>query len=84
MRVIALYATYREEAFVQKVPDTPKNMSHCVCGGCPSFPGGSGFFCAKGKSDLPVKQRGCLCGDCANFKEFGLQDGYFCVNEITG
>ena len=83
MRAIALFTTYRGEAFVQKVPDTPENMSRCLCGGCPTFPGG-GFFCAKGKSDLPVRQRGCLCGDCANFKELGLKDGYYCVSGIAG
>jgi hypothetical protein len=26
----------------------------------------------------------CLCGDCANFKEFGLQEGYYCINGIAG
>jgi len=69
---------------VQKVPDTPENMSRCVCGGCPSYPGEGGMFCAKGKSDLPVRQRGCLCGECANFREFGLQDSQFCINGIAG
>ncbi len=69
---------------MQKVPDTPENMARCLCGGCPSYPGEGGFFCAKGKSDLPVKQRGCLCGDCANFKEYGLQEGYYCINGIAG
>jgi hypothetical protein len=69
---------------VQKVPDTPANMARCLCGGCPSFPGGGGFFCAKGKSELPVRQRGCICTDCANFKEFGLKDGYYCVAGLAG
>jgi hypothetical protein len=69
---------------VQKVPDTPENMSHCICGGCPSFPGGGGFWCAKGKSETEVKRRGCLCGDCANLKEYGLKDGYYCIGGIAG
>ena len=69
---------------MQKVPDTPENMSRCLCGGCPSYPGAGGFFCAKGKSELPVRRRGCVCGDCANFKEFGLQDGYYCIGGIAG
>jgi hypothetical protein len=66
------------------VPDTQENMSRCICGGCPSFPGQGGFFCAKGKSALPVTQRGCVCGDCENFKAFGLQDGYYCVAGRAG
>jgi hypothetical protein len=69
---------------VQKVPDTPENMSRCICGGCPSYPGEGGFFCAKGKSGPSVRQRGCLCGDCANFKEYKLQDGYYCVGGAAG
>ena len=69
---------------MQKVPVTPENASRCVCGGCPSFPGGAGFFCAKGKSDLPVQQRGCLCTGCVNFKEYDLRDGYYCVSGRAG
>jgi hypothetical protein len=66
-----------------KVPDTPESMARCLCGGCPSFPGEGGFFCAKGKSTKEIRQRGCLCGDCANFKDYGLADGYFCVAGIA-
>jgi aldose sugar dehydrogenase len=69
---------------VQKVPNTSENMSHCLCGGCPSYPGDGGFYCAKGKSGLSVSRRGCLCTDCANFKEFGLQEGYYCINGVAG
>jgi len=67
-----------------RVPDTPGNMSRCLCGGCPSYPGAGGFYCAKGKSDAPVSRRGCLCGDCPNFKEFSLQDGYYCLGGVAG
>lgn len=63
-----------------KVPDTSENLSRCICGSCPSYPGEGGFFCAKGKSEQEIRQRGCICGDCENFREFGLSDGYFCVN----
>ncbi|MCL5734622.1 MAG: DUF2769 domain-containing protein [Actinobacteria bacterium] len=67
-----------------KVPDTPENMSRCLCAGCPSFPGSGGFFCAKGKSDSEIRKRGCLCTDCANFREFSLVDGYYCAAGAAG
>jgi Protein of unknown function (DUF2769) len=67
-----------------KVPDTTENMSRCLCGTCPSFPGDGGFFCAKGKSAKTVDRKGCLCTDCANFKEFGLSDGYYCADGAAG
>lgn len=69
---------------MQKVPDTTENMSRCLCSGCPSYPGAGGFFCAKGKSDRPVQRRGCMCTGCVNFKEYGLQDGYYCASGIAG
>jgi hypothetical protein len=25
-----------------------------------------------------------MCGDCANFKEFSLQDGYYCLAGAAG
>jgi hypothetical protein len=67
-----------------KVPDTSENMSRCLCGGCPSFPGEGGFFCAKGKSSTEINKRGCMCADCPNFKDFGLSDGYYCAAGIAG
>ncbi len=67
-----------------KVPDSPENMSRCLCGGCPSYTGEGGFYCAKGKSELPARQRGCLCSDCPNFKEYGLEEGYYCIAGAAG
>ncbi|NLE73561.1 MAG: DUF2769 domain-containing protein [Actinobacteria bacterium] len=66
------------------VPDTPENMQRCICADCPSYPGEGGFYCAKGKSALPVTEVGCTCGDCAVFKDYGLQDGYYCVAGAAG
>ncbi len=62
-----------------KVPDTPENMARCMCGGCPSYPGEGGFFCAKGKSAKEITKRGCLCAGCPIFRANGLTGGYFCV-----
>ena len=67
-----------------KVPDTPENMARCLCGGCPSFPGEGGFFCAKGKSTKDITRKGCLCSDCQNFKDFNLVDGYYCADGRAG
>ncbi len=64
---------------MSQVPHTEGNMARCLCGGCPSFPGDGGFYCARGMSANEVEQKGCLCGDCENFKQFGLSDGYFCL-----
>lgn len=66
------------------VPDTEENMARCICGGCPTYPGTGGFFCAKGKSDQPAPKKGCVCGDCENFTEYGLQDGYYCWEGKAG
>ena len=61
------------------VPNTDAYMSRCICGGCPSFPGDGGFYCAKGKSANEVERKGCRCVDCENLKEFGLTKGYYCA-----
>ena len=36
-----------------KVPDIPANAARCKCGGCPSFPGDGGFYCAEIKNVNP-------------------------------
>jgi aldose sugar dehydrogenase len=69
---------------MRKVPDTPENMSRCLCGSCPSFPGLGGFFCAVGKSASEIRKRGCVCADCPNFREFSLTDGYYCDAGAAG
>ncbi len=62
-----------------KVPDTPENMARCICGGCPSYPGVGGFYCAQGESEQEIDRRGCVCGACPVFKDYGLAGGYYCV-----
>jgi methylamine---glutamate N-methyltransferase subunit C len=65
-----------------KVPNTPENKARCLCGGCPSYPAEGGFFCARAYRE-DITKRGCLCSDCANFKDFGLVDGYYCAAGIA-
>jgi aldose sugar dehydrogenase len=64
---------------MSQVADTPENVERCTCAECPSFPGVGILYCARGRSEQPVRERGCICPDCKNFKEFGLQDDYYCV-----
>jgi hypothetical protein len=67
-----------------KVPNTPENGDRCICGDCPSYPKEGGFYCAEGKSDKEISQRGCLCGDCPLSTDYSLTDGYFCVIGAAG
>jgi methylamine---glutamate N-methyltransferase subunit C len=67
-----------------KVADTPENEDLCICPDCPSFPGESNVFCARGKSPKPVRRRGCLCPDCRVFKDNRLEDGYYCADGAAG
>jgi hypothetical protein len=67
-----------------KVPDTPDNENRCICPDCPSFPTQGNLFCARGKSQNPVRRRGCLCPDCAVFKDHNLKDGYYCADGAAG
>ncbi len=61
------------------VPKLPERQELCICKAeCPSYPGIGIFFCAKGRSVMPVKRRGCVCQDCANFQDYGLKDRYYC------
>jgi hypothetical protein len=69
---------------MRKVEDIQENMARCLCGGCPTFPGDGGFYCAKGKSGNLVDRRGCMCGGCENFKLFDLKDGYYCAAGLAG
>lgn len=68
-----------------KVPDTPENMSRCICGDCPSKPSDDrpGFYCAKGKSPESVRRKGCICNECENWAEYGLTKGYYCDEGVT-
>jgi len=67
-----------------KVPDTPENEGRCICGDCPSFPGEGILYCARGKSQNPVRERGCICPDCRNFKDYALQGDYYCADGAAG
>jgi hypothetical protein len=65
------------------IPDTPENEKLCVCPDCPSFPGKSNVYCARG-AQPSVRKRGCLCGDCKVFQNARLSDGYYCADGAAG
>ncbi len=65
------------------VADTPENEKFCICPECPTFPGESNVFCARG-AHPPVRERGCLCGDCKVHKNAHLRDDYYCAAGAAG
>ena len=73
-----------KEASVQKVPDTPENMSRCICGGCPSYPGAGRLLLRQGEERSAGPAARLPLRDCAIFKEYGLQDGYYCIGGVAG
>jgi len=54
------------------------HLKACVCKTCPSYPGGTGIFCARGNNEGEGKKEGCLCETCELFKKFRLEGEYFC------
>jgi Protein of unknown function (DUF2769) len=67
-----------------KVPDTRGNEDRCICSECPSDPREGRLYCARGKTQNPVRRRGCICDECANFREYDLADGYYCADGRAG
>jgi len=56
------------------------NLKACTCKNCPSYPGGAGMFCSRGKCPEQGKKQGCLCETCELFRKFRLEGEYFCLN----
>ena len=54
------------------------HLKACICKTCPSYPGGTGIFCARGNSEGKGKKEDCLCETCELFKKFRLEGDYFC------
>lgn len=54
------------------------HLKACICKYCPSYPGGFGMFCSKGKSPAKGKNEGCLCESCELFRKLGFEGKYFC------
>lgn len=67
-----------------KVPNSSENSSRCICTECPSYSKEGGFYCATGKSEAPVREKGCICGDCEVYKDYELADAYYCMNGVAG
>ncbi len=54
------------------------HLKACVCKSCPSYPGGLGLFCSRGKSYEKGKKESCLCESCELLRKFRLEGNYFC------
>lgn len=55
------------------------HLKACLCKYCPSYPGSSGMFCARGGIvQGEEKKEDCLCETCELFKKFGFEDTCFC------
>ena len=67
-----------------RVPDTAENEDRCICHGCPTYPREGLIFCSHGRSERLGEKIGCLCGDCDNFREYRLEDGYYCADGRAG
>ena len=57
------------------------HLKACMCKNCPSYPGGAGIFCARGKSPVQGKKEDCVCETCELFRKFRLEGDYFCRQE---
>lgn len=67
------------------IEDTKENSMKCICKECPSKnecmnEKGEWFYCARGKSNCEVPQKGCICAACPISREYKLEGGYYCIN----
>jgi hypothetical protein len=65
------------------VPDNEEEHKLCICPSCPTFKGTpltDVHYCAMGKTNVKVSQRGCVCASCLVFKKYALKALHFCVN----
>jgi aldose sugar dehydrogenase len=66
-----------------KVKKNLRTFIKCVCSKCPSHNLCMKFklekvFCASGKSNCKVEEKGCKCPECPVAKEFNLTKTYYC------
>ena len=62
-----------------KLKEMPANMFHMMTKGIENVEHFEGMYCAFGKSECIEEKKGCRCGECALMKEYGFEDGYFCL-----
>lgn len=56
------------------------HLKACICKNCPSYSGGAGMFCSRGKGPGQGKTQGCLCETCELYRKFRLEGKYFCLH----
>jgi hypothetical protein len=54
-------------------------LKACICKNCPSYSGGAGMFCSRGKSLGQGIKEGCLCETCELFRKYRFEGEYFCL-----
>jgi hypothetical protein len=54
------------------------HLKACICKSCPSYPGGLGMFCSRGKSLETREKENCLCESCELFRKLQYVGDYFC------
>ncbi len=67
------------------VENIKENSDKCICKSCPSknqcMNGDKDFlYCANGKTQCGLSQKGCICGACPIFSKYKLKNYYFCIN----
>jgi len=68
------------------VEETKENIKKCICKSCPSKnqcmndSDKDFLYCAKGKTECEMAQKGCICGACPIHAEYKLKNYYYCVN----
>ncbi|MFA6306547.1 MAG: DUF2769 domain-containing protein [Patescibacteria group bacterium] len=69
-----------------KISNTKENFAKCLCAGCPTYQADScakenkeKLYCATGKSNCSLVNKGCICGACPVWSENKLTKGYFCL-----
>ncbi len=65
------------------VPNKEENAQRCVCPGCPTYNtcmkgNDEHLFCSRGNSTCDIEKKGCNCPTCPVWKEYGLNDFFYC------
>ncbi len=71
---------------MSRVSNTKENEDKCFCPKCPIFLQADCpkekqeiLYCVTGKTVCEISEYGCLCGICPVYKEYNLEEGYFCL-----
>jgi hypothetical protein len=68
------------------IPNTDENAERCVCPECPTYTTcmndkNEYLFCSRGISECDIKKKGCNCPTCPVWRDYGLNDFFYCENK---